>query len=232
MLVIQCFWTILSQSQLRIKSIAHNTTDSDRRKYPFNTQIQHWNPFSLASTLFMFVQYNDFMRLSSTIQFISLIVSIQSLPIYRMMKCNTFLFWTLYQTRLYQFRSSISHKFHIFILNIDHTKDWNMLAKPIWVVVKDGNESMDDWILNQWPKNDGVGFGTNKESIEYSMIIEWSEMEWNKCVDPLMELPIRISIRFTFDFDTISENGRNIYEWNPIIQTKLEIDFNWTFLNE
>ena len=39
-----------------------------------------------------------------------------------------------------------------------------MLAKPIWVVVKDGVESIDDWILNQWLKNDGKGFGTNKQS--------------------------------------------------------------------
>ena len=54
--------------------------------------IIQWNPFSFASTLFMLVQYNDFMRLSSTIQFIHLIVSIQSLPIYRMTKYNTFLF--------------------------------------------------------------------------------------------------------------------------------------------
>ena len=99
-------------------------------------RIEQWNPFSFASTLFMLVQYNDFMRLSSTIQFIHLIVSIQSLPIYRMIKCNTFLLWTLNQTRFSQFRYSTSHKFLIFILNIDHTKDWNMLAKPIWVVMK------------------------------------------------------------------------------------------------
>ena len=46
----------------------------------------------------------------------------------------------------------------MFILNIGHTKDWNMLAKPIWVVVKEGNESIDDWILNQWLKNDGKDF--------------------------------------------------------------------------
>ena len=55
--------------------------------------------------------------------------------------------------------------------------------------------------INQWPKNDGAGFRTNKESIEYSMIIERSGME---CVDPLMEL--------LTDLDKISENGRNIYE--------------------
>ena len=34
----------------------------------------------------------------------------------------------------------------MLILNIDTTKDWNMLAKPIWVVVKEGNESINDWI--------------------------------------------------------------------------------------
>ena len=33
---------------------------------------------------------------------------------------------------------------------------------------------MDDWILNQWLKNDGVGFGKNKVSIEYPMINEWN----------------------------------------------------------
>ena len=48
-------------------------------------------------------------------------------------------------------------------------------------------------------------FGTNKQSnIEYSMIIERSGMEWNECVDSMMELLI--------DYDKISENGRNIYE--------------------
>ena len=72
------------------------------------------------------------------------------------------------------------------------------------------------------------------------MIIERSGMEWNECVDPMMELPIRIRIIFrmivimmiiiiiiiiirmiviiiiriiiTMDLDKISENGRNIYE--------------------
>ena len=30
------------------------------------------------------------------------------------------------------------------------------------------------------------------------------------------------------DLDKISENGRNIYEWNQINQTLLEIDFDRT----
>ena len=45
---------------------------------------------------------------------------------------------------------------------------------------------------------------TNRVSIEYSMIIERSGMEWNDCVDPMLELLL--------DLDKISENGRNIYE--------------------
>ena len=59
---------------------------------------------------------------------------------------------------------------------------------------------------------------TNRVSIEYSMIIERSGMEWNECVDPIRELPIIniiisiIIIKINFDFDKISENRRNIYE--------------------
>ena len=89
----------------------------------------------------------DITRRSSIIHFIHLIVFIQSLPICRMIKYDTFLFLTLNQTRLYQFGPFISHKYLIFVINIYTTMDWNMLAKPIWVVVKDGNESIDDWIL-------------------------------------------------------------------------------------
>ena len=65
---------------------------------------------------------------------------------------------------------------------------------------------------------------TNRVSIEYTMIIERSGMEWNECVDPMLELP-------SPGFDTIGENGRNIYEWNPINQSILEIDFDRTFQN-
>ena len=40
-------------------------------------------------------------------------------------------------------------------------------------------------------------------------------------------------IDLILDFvDTISENGRNIYESNQINQTILEIDFDRTFQNE
>ena len=51
------------------------------------------------------------------------------------------------QTRLTQFGPFNSHKYLMFILNIETTVDWNILAKPIWVVVKDGAESISDWIL-------------------------------------------------------------------------------------
>ena len=46
----------------------------------------------------------------------------------------------------------------------------------------------------------------NRVSNEYPMIIERSGMEWNECVDPMMELRIGV------DLDQVSENGRNIYE--------------------
>ena len=109
----------------------------------WNTQnSETTNSILIVYQSLMFVQDNNFMRLSSTIQFIHLIVFIQSLPIYRIIKYNTFLFWTLNQTRFSQFGSTISHKFLIFILNIDHTKDWNMLAKPIWVVMIEKSQSM------------------------------------------------------------------------------------------
>ena len=51
----------------------------------------------------------------------------------------------------------------------------------------------------------------------YSMIIEWIKM---KCVDPMLKLPSLDLV------NKISENGRNIYESNPINQTILEIDFD------
>ena len=57
----------------------------------------------------------------------------------------------------------------------------------------------------------------------YSMIIEWIKM---KCVDPMLKLPSLDLV------NKISENGRNIYESNPINQTILEIDFDRTFQNE
>ena len=122
-----------------VKSISLSSANCDRRISPFDTHykwIEQWNPLSFTFILFMIVQYNDIIWLSTTIQFIHLIDFIQSLPIDRMIKNSTFLFWTLNQTWLTQFRSSISHKSHIFILIIDNTKDWIMLAKPVCVVIK------------------------------------------------------------------------------------------------
>ena len=152
-----------------VKSITLSSANSGRRISPFDTQykwIEQWNPLSFTFILFMIVQYNDFIRLSTTIQFIHLIDFIQSLPIDRMIKNSTFLFWTLNQTRLTQFRSSISYKFHFLIFNIDHTKDWIMLAKPIWVVIK-WWQRVNRWLdPKSMTKNDGAGFEKNKLSIE------------------------------------------------------------------
>ena len=96
MLVIQGFYTSQSQTQLWKNIIVCYTITIDRNGYLHaihnKNRIEQWNPLSFVYTLFMIVQNNDFMRLSSTIQFIHLIVFIQSLPIYRMIKYNTFLF--------------------------------------------------------------------------------------------------------------------------------------------
>ena len=50
---------------------------------------------------------------------------------------------------------------------------------------------------------------------------QWLITEQFSIIDLLLDL-----------MDTISENGRNIYEWNQINQTILEIDFDRTSSNE
>ena len=62
-------------------------------------------------------------------------------------------------------------------------------------------------------------FETNKQSFHRNVPNQWLITEQFSIIDLLL------------DFDTISENGRNIYEWNQINQTILEIDFDWTFWN-
>ena len=148
------YWAIRFQSQLIEHSTVHKPISIQISGFSFNTHKSNPNSefhsHSLPLTHYSSTN-KDITRSASTIQSIHLIVFIQSLPIYRMIKNITFLFWTLNQTRFYQFGSFISHKCLMFILNIDHTKDWNMLAKPIWVVMKDEIESIDDWILiNGW----------------------------------------------------------------------------------
>ena len=39
----------------------------------------------------------------------------------------------------------------------------------------DGKESMDNWILNQWLKNGGKGFGTNKQSKHWIFNDYWTK---------------------------------------------------------
>ena len=62
-------------------------------------------------------------------------------------------------------------------------------------------------------------FETNKQSFHRNVPNQWLIAEQFSIID-LMP-----------DFDKISENGRNIYEWNQINQTILEIDFDRTHMN-
>ena len=62
-------------------------------------------------------------------------------------------------------------------------------------------------------------FETNKQSFHRNVPNQWLITEQIKIIDLVL------------DFDTISENGRNIYEWNQINQTILEIDFDRTYWN-
>ena len=63
-------------------------------------------------------------------------------------------------------------------------------------------------------------FETNKRTLNRNVPYQWLIIVKIKIIDLLL------------DSDTISKNGRNIYEWNQINQTILEIDFDRTFLNE
>ena len=62
-------------------------------------------------------------------------------------------------------------------------------------------------------------FETNKQSFHPNVPNQWLIIVIIKIID-LMP-----------GFDKISENGRNIYEWNQINQTILEIDFDRIFWN-
>ena len=81
-----------------------------------------------------------------------------------------------------------------------------MLAKQIWVVVKDGVEPINDWILNQWLKNDVKDF---KQTM-FALNIQWS---LNGVCDSMLESLLLELV------DTNNENGRHIYEWNRINQS-------------
>ena len=87
-------------------------------------------------------------------------------------------------------------------------------------------------MIKEWRRNVDKGFWTKRVSKKVS--IEWNDdcselivwMEWKQInyVDSILESLI--------DLDKIIENGRNIYEWNQINQTILDIDFIWTNQNE
>ena len=61
---------------------------------------------------------------------------------------------------------------------------------------------------------------------------ETSKQSFHRNVSNQWLITVQFSIRITTDFNKISENGRNIYEWNQIDQTILEIDFDRTYSNE
>ena len=73
-------------------------------------------------------------------------------------------------------------------------------------MVEDGVEPIDDWILNQWLKNDVKDF---KQTM-FALNIQWS---LNGVCDSMLEsLVLEL-------MDTNNENGRHIYEWNQIKQS-------------
>ena len=82
-------------------------------------------------------------------------------------------------------------------------------------------EELIDESLMKKERKKKVEFWAKKVIFEYSIIIDRNRMMG---ADSILESVI--------DFDTISENGRNIYEWNHITQTILDIDFDWTTRNE
>ena len=92
-------------------------------------------------------------------------------------------------------------------------------------------ESNDDWMIKEWRRNVDKGFWTkrvSKKVLNGTMIVVNWLFEWNENKS-IMSIPKMKSMP---NFDKISENGRNIYEWNQINQTILDIDFDWTFPNE
>ena len=74
-------------------------------------------------------------------------------------------------------------------------------------------------------------FETNKQTNNQNAPNQWLITEQFSIIDLLLDLELHYNAIW-LDFDTISENGRNIYEWNQINQSLLEIDFHRTFSND
>ena len=76
-------------------------------------------------------------------------------------------------------------------------------------------------------------FETNKRTLNRNVPDQWLiTVKILIIIIIKISIRIRIKINISIDFNRISENGRNIYEWNQMNQTILEIDFDWTFWNE
>ena len=82
-----------------------------------------------------------------------------------------------------------------------------------------------------WDKESVWNKQTNKQSINQNVPNQWLITEQFSIIDLLLDLELHYNAIW-LDFDTISENGRNIYEWNQINQSLLEIDFHRTFSND
>ena len=74
-------------------------------------------------------------------------------------------------------------------------------------------------------------FETNKQKINRNVPNQWLITEQFSIII-IIKISIRIRIKIIFDFNTISENGRNIYEWNEInIQYSKLISIEHTGMN-
>ena len=74
-------------------------------------------------------------------------------------------------------------------------------------------------------------FETNKRTLNRNVPDQWL-ITVKILIIIIIKISIRIRIKIIFDFNTISENGRHIYEWNQINQTILEITFDRTSSND
>ena len=164
--------------------MAHNNTiNSDRKLFLFNTHYElnngiHSRSLPLYSCLFNITILWDY--------------PVQS---------NTFTWWSSFNRYQSTEWSSITHFYFECWIKLDFVSldlwfNINSLFSFLTSITQrigtcwlhqsglwwnDGNESIDDWILNQWPGNGGKGFGTNKQSKHWIFNdhwMKWNEMEW------------------------------------------------------
>ena len=161
------------------------------------------------------------MILSSTILYVPLVFWTQS----SIVEWFSVIRDTYYKRYIRLYPDSFAYLYFMVtvILDIDYAKDRYILAKLIWVVMME--ESIDDWILNQWvPKNDGKGLW-NKRSInwfKYAIKTHWSlnGIEWNEvCISSVWITECL--------WQDQRESKKHLWiKSNQIKQAILEIDFD------